>query len=115
MSIDTPWQFAALDTPFVVAGWAIDLDSTIGSGVDAIHVWAFPHAGGSPIFLGVSPYGGSRPDVGAAFGERFTQSSYQLVVDGLNPGAYTIGVYAHSAITGTFNQTAGVTLTVIQP
>ena len=115
MSIDTPEQDAMPGTPFIVAGWAIDLDSTAGPGVDAIHVWAFPHAGGSPIFLGVSPYGGSRPDVGAAFGERFTQSSYQLVVDGLGPGGYTIGVYAHSAVTGTFNQTAGVTLTVIQP
>ena len=115
MSIDTPQQDATLATPFTVAGWAIDLDSTTGSGVDAIHVWAFPHDGGAPIFLGVAPYGGSRPDVGAAFGARFTQSSYQLAADGLAPGAYTVVVYAHSAITGSFNQSAGVTLTVINP
>jgi subtilisin len=112
MHIDTPVQGAALDTPFIVAGWAIDLDAVSGPGVDAIHVWAFPEAGGSPIFLGVSPYGGARPDVGAAFGGRFTQSSYQIVVNGLSPGVYTVGVYAHSAITGTFNQSAAVTLTV---
>jgi subtilisin len=114
MSLDTPGQDATLGTPFLVAGWAIDLDSTSGPGVDAIHVWAFPQDGNAPIFLGVSPYGGSRPDVGAAFGTRFTQSSYQLLVDGLAPGAYTVVVYAHSAITGSFNQSAGVTLTVIQ-
>ena len=30
MSIDTPEQCAALGTPFIVAGWAIDLDSTTG-------------------------------------------------------------------------------------
>ena len=114
MSLDTPEQDATPGTPFIVAGWAIDLDSTSGPGVDAIHVWAFPHDGGAPIFLGVSPYGGARPDVGAAFGTRFTQSSYQLVVDGLAPGAYTVVVYAHSAITGSFNQSAGVTLAVIQ-
>jgi hypothetical protein len=114
MSLDTPEQDAAPATPFIVAGWAIDLDSTSGPGVDAIHVWAFPRDGGAPIFLGVSPYGGARPDVGAAFGTRFTQSSYQLVVDGLVPGAYTVVVYAHSAITGSFNQSAGVTLTVAQ-
>lgn len=115
MSVDTPQQDATLGTPFTVAGWAIDLDSTSGSGVDAIHVWAFPRDGGAPIFLGAPPYGGSRPDVGTAFGARFTQSSYQLLADGLAPGAYTVVVYAHSAITGSFNQSAGVTLTVINP
>ena len=115
MSIDMPGHETTLGTPFILAGWVIDLDSTSGPGVDAIHAWAFPHGGGAPIFLGVSPYGGPRSDVGAAFGARFTPSSYQMVVDGLAPGGYTVAVYAHSAVTGSFNQSAAVTLTVVQP
>ena len=34
----------------IVAGWALDLAASSGAGVDAIHVWAYPLAGGAPDF-----------------------------------------------------------------
>ena len=42
-----------------------------------------------PVFLGSAPYGGSRPDVGAAFGPPFTGSGFHLTATGLSPGGIT--------------------------
>jgi hypothetical protein len=71
--------------------------------VDAVHVYAFPDAGGPPIFLGVAAYGGSRPDVGSLLGARFTDSGYGLLALGLMPGRYQLAVYAHSTVAGSFD------------
>src|SRR4029453_17047810 len=75
--------------PFVVAGWAIDPDADAGTGVETLHVWAYPitchgatcHGAtgdsvGSPVFLGAAAYGGKRPDGAAIFGDRFGASGY---------------------------------------
>jgi hypothetical protein len=88
--------------PFVVAGWAIDPDAAFGTGVDTLHVWAYPATGGRPIFLGPTAYGGRRPDVAAIFGDRFRTSGYSLTVDSLPAGAYDIAVFAWSTATGGF-------------
>jgi hypothetical protein len=100
--IDTPsWDAeSGVGQPILVAGWAIDLDDTVGTGVSTVHVWAYPvTAAGhdAPIFLGVAAYGGQRPDVGAIFGERFTASAYDLLAPPLPPGTYDIAVFAWSA------------------
>ena len=61
-----------------------------GTGVDAVHVGR-PPASGSPLFVGVASYGGSRPDVGALLrqpvhglcvrtdGDRAADGTYTLV------------------------------------
>jgi hypothetical protein len=90
----------------------IDRDSTSGPGVDAVHVWAYPINGGSPVFLGTATLGGARGDVGAAYGSQFTNSGYNVTVSGLPPGQYQLAVYAHSTVTGTFNQSRVVTVVV---
>jgi hypothetical protein len=79
--------------------------------VDAIHVWAYPSAG-APIFLGVGTLGGARPDVGGIFGARTTPSGFNLNVSGLRPGVYDVVVFAHSTVTGTFNNSQVVRVTV---
>jgi lysophospholipase L1-like esterase len=107
-AIDTPGPGVSLLQPFLVAGWAIDLAASSGPGVDAVHVWAFPLPGGMPQFLGEASYGGSRPDLGAAFGSQFTGSGYGLVASALSPGIYQIVVYARSTVTGTFDARAVV-------
>jgi hypothetical protein len=112
MSVDLPSPNASLGQPFLVAGWAIDRGSGSGTGVDAIHVWAFPLSGGGPIFLGAASYGGTRPDVGGIFGSRFTNSGFGLMAAGLNPGTYDVVVYARSTVTGTFNNARVVRVTV---
>jgi hypothetical protein len=98
---------------FFMAGWAIDAASATGTGVDTIHVWAFPQNGGGATFLGVATYGDSRPDLGTAVGPRFTNSGWHLTVTGLAPGLYTIVAYAHSTVSGDFTDSQGFTATVM--
>ena len=97
---------------FLIAGWALDLDQDFGSGVDAVHVWAYPVTGADPVFLGAAQYGGMRPDVAAIYGDRFKGSSYGLVVEGLAPGTYDLAVFAWSAATGGFVPAKTVRVTV---
>lgn len=110
MNIDVPSGGVVLSY-FVVAGWAIDPAAASGTGCSTVHFWAFPTAGGQPIFMG-SNYGGDRPDVGAAFGSsRFNPSGFNLFAH-LPSGSYTIVAYALSTVTNTFNQQKSITVTV---
>jgi hypothetical protein len=87
----------------------------MGTGVDAIHVWAYPDPGSGvpPVFVGTPTYGGPRGDVGAAFGDaRFTASGYSLSVNTLASGTYDLVVYTHSTVTNTFNNYRVVRITV---
>ena len=61
VTIDTPTPYRNVGQPFVLAGWAVDLDDETGTGVDTVHVWAYPLAGGDPVFLGPATYGGVVP------------------------------------------------------
>jgi len=102
MALDRPASGGSVGRTFIVSGWAIDLSAGLGTGVDAVHVWASPTAGGAAVFLGAASYGKSRPDVGAAYGGRFTNSGFQLTTSALSAGNYTISAYMHSSYTGTF-------------
>lgn len=102
MVIETPRAWAEARQPFLLAGWALDLAAPEGSGVDTVHVWAYPLAGGGPIFLGASTSGDPRLDVAAAYGAQFAHASYAVVVDHLPPGSYELVAYAHCVSTGTF-------------
>jgi hypothetical protein len=113
MSLDVPADGSTVRQPFVLGGWAIDLGAANGTGVDAIHVWAQPSGGGDPIFVGVASYSGARGDVGGIFGAQFTNSGFGLLVNSLSPGTYTVTAYAHSSVTGAFNQARSATVTVI--
>ena len=46
-------------------------------------------------------------------GAQFTNSGYNVTVSGLAPGQYQIAVYAHSTVTGTFNQSRVVSVTIV--
>jgi hypothetical protein len=123
MSVDVPSAEATIAAAtFTIGGWSIDrtVEGTTmpGSGVDAVHIYAFPNPGSgqAPIFLGVATLGASRPDVGGFYGSRYGLSGYNLTVNrgalGLGPGVYSIGVVSHSAVSGTFNNTAVVRVTL---
>ena len=118
MWIDMPGTGAKLQ-PLRIAGWAIDLAAATGSGVDTVHVWAYPNPGsGTPaIFLGAAWYGGDRPDIAAAFGQdRFRLSGYDLTTSvALAPNTYQVVVFAHSTVTGTFNQAQTVNIEIRTP
>jgi hypothetical protein len=113
MYIDTPGASAVIATSFMVAGWAIDPDAASGSGVDVVQAWAYPNpgSGAAAVFVGTATLGISRPDVAAAFGPAGASSGYGLIAT-LAPGTYDLVVFAHSAVTATFNQSQVVRVTV---
>jgi hypothetical protein len=113
MSIDSPGNAGVVGTTFWIGGWAIDPNTTSGSGVDAIHVYASPNPGSGtpPRFVGVATLGTARPDVAAAFGPSGAASGYGLVAS-LPPGYYELIVFARSRVTGTFNNALAVRVTV---
>ncbi len=108
MAIDTPGSNGVCQQPCPLSGWALDTAAGSGTGVDAVHVYAVP-AGGAARFVGAAQLGGSRPDVGAAFGSsRFSSSGFQLIVRGLPPGTYQLLAFAHSTATGSFNDSRAI-------
>jgi hypothetical protein len=113
VAIDTPANGATVSNGFTLAGWALDLSAPTGTGVSSVDAYAFPTAGGAPVYLGRAAYGGARGDVGAAFGSRFTNSGYSLVVRNLTPGgSYRVAAFARSTVTNTFANNAFVTVGV---
>jgi Tol biopolymer transport system component len=94
--IDVPRANAAVSSPFMIGGWAVDLDAPEGTGVTTLHAWAFPSTGGAPIFLGATAYGGARPDVAAIHGDRFKESGFGLIAQSLPPGDYDLALFAWS-------------------
>jgi hypothetical protein len=112
--IDTPSSGSRLaqNQPFTVAGWAADLDDDLSTGVDAIHVWAYPLGGGDPIFVGLAALGGTRPDVAAVYGSRFTKTGYGVTGTGLPAGDYDLAVFAWSTMRQGFAPARTVRVTV---
>jgi len=117
MYVDAPANGArVLSTGFHIGGWAIDAAATGSTGVDAVHVHAYPIDGGPWFVVAIANYGISRPDVGAAFGgSRFTGSGFSVTGAAIPPGTYNLAVYARSIITGTFNNAQVVRITVEAP
>ncbi len=99
-----------------VAGWAADLDSTSGTGISMIHVWAYPvdasGARGTPVFVGVAAYGGDRPDVAAVFGNQFRQSGFGVSATDLPPGTYDLALFPWSVARGGFLPATVVRVTI---
>jgi hypothetical protein len=110
--IDTPSDGQDVGEAFTLAGWAVDRDADLGTGVDTVHVWAYPAGGGDPLFLGATAYGGARPDVAATQGARFEASGYGIIVDSLPPGTYRLAVFAWSVPLGRFLPAKVVRVTV---
>jgi predicted outer membrane repeat protein len=102
MALDTPADGAIVHGPFSIAGWAFD-EHPSTAGLDAIHVWAFPVAGGVPTFGGAATLGIPRPDVAALYGAQYATSGFSVDVAGLAPGVYDVVVFGHSSVSGTFN------------
>lgn len=109
--VDAPKANATVPTSFVVGGWAIDFASASDSGVSQLHVWAYPHTGAPPIFLGDIRHG-ARPDVARAYGPQFGQAGFSVVVQNLAPGGYMLVVFPFSSITQAFDYDAAVALNI---
>ena len=112
VEIDTPRSQQDVGQPFLLAGWAADLDAPAGSGIDTLHVWAYPATGGAPLFLGTPTLGGVRPDVAAIHGDQFRTAGFALTLQGLAPGIYDLAVFPWSHVTGVFAPPKFVHVTV---
>jgi uncharacterized delta-60 repeat protein len=112
VAIDVPRSRQDVLQPFLLAGWAADLDATAGTGIDTLHVWAYPATGGAPVFLGTPALGGVRPDVAAVHGDQFREAGFALAVQGLIPGDYDLAVFPWSNVTGGFAPPNVVRVTV---
>jgi hypothetical protein len=115
IAIDMPAAERTLGTrTFTVSGWALDLGSIDDSGIDTLHVHAYPDPGSgrAPVFLGAATVGYARSDVAAIFGSQYGRSGYALTIDadavGLAPGVYDVVVWAHRRATGSFTAVASV-------
>jgi glucose/arabinose dehydrogenase len=75
------------------SGWTLDLGAATGTGVSAVHVWAVPTGGGSPVFLGTATMGLNRPENATSFGSQFGPSGFTLDYT-LPTGSYVVVVYA---------------------
>jgi Cellulase (glycosyl hydrolase family 5)/Bacterial Ig domain len=95
-TIDTPPESASLSGSATVTGWALDAGASSGTGVDRVAVYL------DGAQLGNAEYGLSRPDVGAAYGARFTPSGFRFAMDlsGVAPGSRTLELRAHSTVSG---------------
>lgn len=102
--LESPLDDATVDPPFVVSGYAVDLDAGAGTGVDYVHIYAYPITDdgfADPVFLGVATYGGSRPDVAALYGAQFENSGFTLAAPGFGSARARIVAQAHSTVSDT--------------
>jgi hypothetical protein len=103
LDLDTPREGSVVTSTFEVGGWALDTGAPSGTGVDAVVFYVFPNGAAPGVYIGQGSYGWSRPDVAAFFGSsQFTNSGFHFSITGLGPGAYLLGVYAHSTVSGGF-------------
>jgi len=96
-----------------VSGWAIDLNAGNNTGVDTVHVWAYPVDGSAPKLVGVAEMGRSRPDVAAAFGSSRFNNSGWAVGGTLPPGNYTLVAFSHSSVANAFNLVFTIAIRVV--
>ena len=117
MSLDIPLNSSTVSQNFVIGGWAADLGATAGSGVDVVHVWAYPNPGSgqAPFFVGGATLGVARPDVAAAFGQTRLANSGFMLSTTLTPAVYDVVAFARSTVSGTFNNARMARVTVIAP
>ena len=103
MWVDTPASTATMPGTFAVSGWALDLGAVGNSGIDAVHVWAYPTNGQAPQWFAAATMGGSRPDVAGAFGSAQFANAGFTAVGSLPPGDYDLAVFARSTLAEAFN------------
>lgn len=113
MWVDVPEQNQSVSQNVTVSGWAVDLNTPGGPGVDAVHVWAYPAGGGAPVFVGAAPTGGGRPDVAAAFGSANFGGAGFYLTGTLPRGTYDLVTFAHSVVVRSFNNAFTIRINVL--
>jgi hypothetical protein len=114
VSLDVPASGQTLSGAVHLAGWALDLRASIGSGIGFVQVWGrrqdMPSA--AAVLLGTASLGQARPDIARAFGPQFGAAGYELEVPGLERGSYEITAFAWSQRTARWEAARTVNVTV---
>jgi hypothetical protein len=94
--IEHPAAGAFVSGTVTLRGYAIDLGSSAGTGIDVVHIYLDGPYGTGTI-IGAATYGLDRPDIAAQYGARFGPSGWELAWDtaGLSPGVHRLYLYAH--------------------
>jgi len=96
--VESPAEGATVPAgPLTITGWAADINSTEGTGIDEVRVSldADPDQGGVPVS---ATYGIDRPDIAELLGDpRFTASGFTLAWDSTSttPGPHVLYVQVH--------------------
>jgi hypothetical protein len=114
MQVDLPRDDEVLAGTVRIAGWALDPQAAIGSGIGAVHVWAQRRdvAGAWPEFLGAAALGGARPDVAQAIGAQFNAAAFELTTTALAPGQYDLTVYVWNRRTARWEDARTIAVTI---
>jgi hypothetical protein len=94
LAIDVPVPDASIQGVLDISGWAIDTGASDGTGVDRVAIFV------DGAYIREAQYGQRRPDLGAAYGPRFTASGFRasLDLDSLvGPGDHVLEARAHAA------------------
>ena len=102
MWIDLPPSGSTVSTTFRIAGWALRERTSDALGTDAVHAWALPVGGGTPIFAGAAPSFVARPDVAGAYGGEFLMSGFDFTAT-LPAGTYDLVIYVRNSRTLLFD------------
>ena len=96
VTIERPAAWSIVTGTVILSGYAIDLNSSAGTGIDKVSFY-LDGPFGTGVNLGQATYGLARPDVAAHFGVRFGPSGWEFAWDtsDLVPGLHRLYLYAH--------------------
>jgi N-acetylmuramoyl-L-alanine amidase len=95
-SLDVPTSGQTVAGNTAVAGWAIDLAAHQGTGIARVQIYI------DGTQVATANMGQTRPEIGAAYGQRFSDSGWTAEVDlaDVAPGPHTLVAMAESQLTG---------------
>ena len=114
MYLDTPFTGQVVGQAFTVAGWALDPQAAIGTGIAEVHVWArrLDRPAAPAVFLGAATLGGARPDVAAVYGTQFGRAGFGLTAPALDSGYYEITAFVFNRRTDRWEDARTARVTV---
>ncbi len=101
VAIEAPAEGGTVTTPFVISGWAVDLQATSSSGIDSVAIYSGTMS--APVLLGYA-VSEARPDVAAYFQKPgYANAGYRFTVGSLPAGSQQLGIMVHSTVTNTWH------------
>lgn len=114
ITLDAPAEGSIHGSAVSIGGWAVDGNAPLGTGVTAVHVYAYPNADETQpgIYLGDASYGSLRSDVAGSYGSQFEPSGFVLSATLPGPGVYRIKAIAFVTLLGDWVWSNGRNITV---